>query len=41
MDGCGNISGIFPESGAHGERLTFSQWYLDWLDDFLKKAGAG
>jgi hypothetical protein len=39
MDGRGNISGIFPESGAHGERLTFSQWYLDWLDDCLKKAG--
>ena len=41
MDGRGNLSGIFPESGADGERLTFSQWYLNWLDDCLQQAGAG
>ena len=41
MDGRGNFSGIFPESGTHGERLTFSQWYLDWLDSCLKEVGAG
>jgi hypothetical protein len=40
MDGRGNLSGIFPESGAHGERLSFSQWYLNWLDECLKEAGA-
>ena len=40
MDGRGNFSGIFPESGAHGERLTFSQWYLNWLNDCLKEVGA-
>ena len=41
MDGRGNFSGIFPESAARGERLTFSQWYLDWLNDCLKEAGDG
>lgn len=38
MDGRGNFSGIFPESGAQGERLSFSRWYLNWLDDYLQKA---
>jgi hypothetical protein len=40
MDGRGTLSGIFPESGAHGGRLTFSQWYLAWLNDCLREAGA-
>jgi hypothetical protein len=40
MDGRGNFSGIFPESDAHGARLTFSQWYLNWLDDCLQRTGA-
>jgi hypothetical protein len=32
LDARGNFSGIVPEN------RTFSQWYLDWLDEYLKKA---
>jgi hypothetical protein len=29
--------GLWPREGSDGERLTFAQWYLDWLDDALRK----
>jgi len=36
FDGRGNYSGIFPEQGAGAARISFSEWYLKWLDAMIK-----
>jgi hypothetical protein len=36
FDGRGNYSGIFPEEGAGTARISFSEWYLAWLDESIK-----
>jgi hypothetical protein len=37
FDGRGNYSGLFPEEGAGTERISFSEWYLGWLDTSIKE----
>jgi hypothetical protein len=31
--------GLRPYERADGKRLTFTEWYLDWLDDALRRFG--
>jgi hypothetical protein len=31
--------GLWPYERADGKRLTFAQWYLDWLDGALRRFG--
>jgi hypothetical protein len=31
--------GIAPALGKSGKPVTFSDWYMDWLDDSLRKVG--
>jgi hypothetical protein len=37
IDGRGNYSGICPEEIKGGERVSFSTWYLNWLDDCIEE----
>ena len=36
VDGRGNYSGLFPQQGVGTERISFSEWYLAWLDACVK-----
>jgi hypothetical protein len=36
-DGRGNYRGIYPEETKDGEGVTFSTWYLNWLDACLEE----
>jgi hypothetical protein len=36
-DGRVHNEGLRPYERADGRRLTFLDWYLDWLDDALRK----
>lgn len=33
--------GLRPYESADGKRLTFAEWYLDWLDAALRRFGLG
>jgi hypothetical protein len=38
-DGRVDQEGLRPYESADGRRLTFTEWYLDWLDDALRRFG--
>jgi len=36
-DGLADEAGLIPVESDEGERVTFLQWYFDWLNDALRK----
>jgi hypothetical protein len=37
FDGRADYSGIFPETIGYKQRVTFSEWYMQWVDKVLEK----
>lgn len=39
FDGRADYSGIFPETHKNKQRMTFLEWYTQWVEEMLMKAG--